>query len=199
MKRSLRNQPLITFLIIAELLHAALYILWPGDEPWIRNLTMPSRAIQLVNLNVAKPIKVQKTKKLKLDDRNKQQKKVQTIKHMGSKNKQQDKILKMKRMGRGNNVMPVFTADTMPQPLVDIAGLLRRPAGALKAGVGGTVVLELDIDASGYVVNIRIKQKAGWGFDEEAVRVMRKVHFMPAMRDKKPVAVTVILPIVFQK
>lgn len=183
MKRSLRNQPLITFLIIAALLHAALYILWPGDEPWIRNLTMPSRAIQLVNLNVAKPIKVQKTKKLKLDNRN----------------KQQDKILKMKRMGRGNNVMPVFTADTMPQPLVDIAGLLRRPAGALKAGVGGTVVLELDIDASGYVVNIRIKQKAGWGFDEEAVRVMRKVHFMPAMRDKKPVAVTVILPIVFQK
>ncbi|MCK4908031.1 MAG: energy transducer TonB [Spirochaetes bacterium] len=183
MKRSLRNQPLITFLIIAALLHATLYILWPGDEPWIRNLTMPSRAIQLVNLNVAKPIKVQKTKKLKLDNRN----------------KQQDKILKMKRMGRGNNVMPVFTADTMPQPLVDIAGLLRHPAGALKAGVGGTVVLELDIDASGYVVNIRIKQKAGWGFDEEAVRVMRKVHFMPAMRDKKPVAVTVILPIVFQK
>lgn len=190
MKRSLRNQPLITFLIIAALLHAALYILWPGDEPWIRNLTMPSRAIQLVNLNVAKPIKVQKTKKLKVND-----KKID----IGKNDKQQDKILKMKRMGRGNNVMPVFTADTMPQPLVDIAGLLRHPAGALKAGVGGTVVLELDIDASGYVVNIRIKQKAGWGFDEEAVRVMRKVHFMPAMRDKKPVAVTVILPIVFQK
>jgi len=90
-------------------------------------------------------------------------------------------------------------ADTMPRPLVDIASLLKYPSVAADAKVEGTVVLELDIDISGFVVNVRIRRKAGWGFDEEAVRVLKKVRFKPAMKDKIPVAVTVILPVVFKK
>jgi TonB family protein len=61
------------------------------------------------------------------------------------------------------------------------------PAEALRAGLSGTVVLEIDIDEKGVVGNISVKQGAGHGFDEAAVEAAKRWKWQPATNDGAPV------------
>ena len=65
------------------------------------------------------------------------------------------------------------------------------PPEALEGKIEGNVGLELDLDATGAVVAVRVTTAAGHGFDEAAVAAARRFTFEPAKRRGVPVASTV--------
>lgn len=75
--------------------------------------------------------------------------------------------------------------------------LPRYPRLARELGKEGTVVLRLHIDAQGRLTSVQVVQKAGSGFDEEAVRAVKSSTFTPAKRDGKAVASIALLSIRF--
>ena len=54
------------------------------------------------------------------------------------------------------------------------------PEVAQRMGIGGKVRLKLGIDRKGNVKSVRVLEKAGYGMDEEAVRVVWQYKFKPA-------------------
>lgn len=66
------------------------------------------------------------------------------------------------------------------------------PPEAEKAGVQGSVVLKLKIDAEGNVTSAEVNEAAGHGFDEAAQSAALKFKFRPALRDGKPVAAAIL-------
>ncbi|MGO8944621.1 MAG: energy transducer TonB [Syntrophobacteraceae bacterium] len=71
------------------------------------------------------------------------------------------------------------------------------PAFAREREKQGTVLLRISIDEHGRPVGIEVIKKAGFGFDEEAVRAVRDCTFVPAKKEGKPIACKVLLPIRF--
>ena len=68
------------------------------------------------------------------------------------------------------------------------------PAQALAERREGNVGLELDLDASGQVAEVRVVAPAGHGLDEAAMDAARAFNFEPARRRGVPVASTVDRP-----
>jgi TonB family protein len=93
--------------------------------------------------------------------------------------------------------LPLSEADTLPVSLIDIRSLMNYPEQARRMHKQGIVVAELHITADGRVYDARLVQRAGWGFDEEVLRKIRRVRFRPAYRDGKPIPVTVQIPVEF--
>lgn len=63
---------------------------------------------------------------------------------------------------------------------------LQYPQAALASGIEGVVYVEYDIDYKGKVVDARVLQGLGHGFDEEALRVVRLLKFdVPSNRGVK--------------
>ena len=56
----------------------------------------------------------------------------------------------------------------------------KYPEVAQRMGVGGRVRLKLGIDRKGNVKSVRVLEKAGYGMEEEAVRVVWQYKFKPA-------------------
>jgi protein TonB len=71
------------------------------------------------------------------------------------------------------------------------------PALAKRLEKEGTVLLRVTIDEQGRPHEIEVLQKAGFGFDEEAVKAVKDSSFVPAKRDGKPLACRALLPIRF--
>jgi periplasmic protein TonB len=71
------------------------------------------------------------------------------------------------------------------------------PALAKRLAKEGTVLLRVTIDERGRPLGIEVLKNAGFGFDEEAVRAVKDSSFVPAKRDGKPLACSVLLPIRF--
>lgn len=78
---------------------------------------------------------------------------------------------------------PVIVARTEPD----------FPDEARKAGVDGTVVVELVVDTEGHATNLRIKKPIGFGFDEAALQKVATWKFTPGAKDgvTVPVGTTV--------
>jgi len=55
------------------------------------------------------------------------------------------------------------------------------PPEAKRLGIEGAVTLKLGIDENGRVVQIKVIERAGHGFDEAAMKAMRKARFKPAV------------------
>src|SRR5262249_51229241 len=66
------------------------------------------------------------------------------------------------------------------------------PRAALEAGVEGTVVLELYIDARGQVEHVHLMSTPGASLDEAAAAAARQFQFKPATVDGQPVASQVV-------
>jgi TonB family protein len=60
------------------------------------------------------------------------------------------------------------------------------PAGASAAGVSGEVVLEIDISPAGEVLDARVLEPGGHGFDEASLAAARRLRFSPAEIDGSP-------------
>lgn len=67
----------------------------------------------------------------------------------------------------------------------------RFPPEAAAQGLAGTVVMEVDIGADGQVLDVRVVQPAGHGFDEAAVEAMRQFRFSHAEVDGQPAPVRI--------
>jgi len=75
------------------------------------------------------------------------------------------------------------------------------PEFARKAGIQGTVVLEVEVYKDGTVGEIRVKRSVQSGpgsLDEEAIAAIRRVKFQPGIAGGKPVDTLVIIPIEFK-
>jgi protein TonB len=76
---------------------------------------------------------------------------------------------------------------------------LRYPAFAEDERISGRVLLSFIIEKDGQLSNITIDHKAGFGFDEEAMRVLKKaVAWKPGKQNGQPVRVKYVLPINFR-
>ena len=67
------------------------------------------------------------------------------------------------------------------------------PPEAQRAGLAGSVELEVTVDAAGHVSEARVVRPAGHGFDEAALVAVRSWTFEPALREGQPIASTVQL------
>jgi len=92
--------------------------------------------------------------------------------------------------------------DDPPQPIGGFAAIQRNlqyPEIARKAGVEGRVMVHVQIDEKGNVVNTKILQSLGNnGCDEAAIEAIKKVRWKPAMQRDRPVKVWVAIPVVFK-
>ncbi len=76
---------------------------------------------------------------------------------------------------------------------------LTYPPLAASKKVRGTVYVEFIVDSDGIVRNVKPIKGIGAGCDEEAVRVVSNLPaFTPAYKESEPVAVRMVLPIIFR-
>ncbi len=71
------------------------------------------------------------------------------------------------------------------------------PSVARQLGKEGLVLLRITLDEHGKVTSVEVVNKAGSGFDEEAVRAAGESIFSPAQKDGRPVGCKVLLPVRF--
>ncbi|TSD64767.1 energy transducer TonB [Inquilinus sp. KBS0705] len=76
----------------------------------------------------------------------------------------------------------------------------RYPALALEANKQGEVILTFTINEHGTAGNYRIKNKIGYGIDDEVLRVMKQLDgaWVPGTVKGKPVAVECEMPFLFE-
>jgi TonB family protein len=72
------------------------------------------------------------------------------------------------------------------------------PEGAKRAGIEGIVILQVDIDATGAVMDVQVVQGLGSGCDEAAVEAMKQSTFTPAYAGSDPVPVRIRIPYRFK-
>jgi protein TonB len=59
---------------------------------------------------------------------------------------------------------------------------LEYPELAIKRGISGTVRMDMVVESSGRITNLRIIQSVGAGCDEEAMRLMKMLRFRPGLK-----------------
>ncbi len=69
---------------------------------------------------------------------------------------------------------------------------------ARKAKYQGTVMLYVEVDASGRATNIRVQRSLGLGLDEKAMEAVKKWKFLPGKKDGKPVPVAATIEVNFR-
>lgn len=73
----------------------------------------------------------------------------------------------------------------------------RRTEPARRAGVQGTVILEVVIDSEGCVRNPRVLKGLPLGLDAAAIAAVRRWFFKPGRLNGRPVAVYYVIPVPF--
>ncbi|WP_241093643.1 energy transducer TonB [Xanthomonas sp.] len=95
---------------------------------------------------------------------------------------------------------PAVAANRDPRPLAGNAEL-RYPPAALRAGIEGSLVAQLDIDARGNVVDASIIEHRGQrnrDLDRAVLGTVREWRFEPALKDGRAVPSSVRLPVEFK-
>jgi periplasmic protein TonB len=92
------------------------------------------------------------------------------------------------RMHFGSGDGPRFSRKALPE----------YPARAKRMRLTGSVGLLLSIDERGKLTGIEVTSPAGHGFDEEAVRAVRRSSFHPATKEGAPVPCTAKLMVRFE-
>ena len=78
----------------------------------------------------------------------------------------------------------------------------RYPAQALRAGVEGSVNVRIELDANGVPTDVQVVERSGErsrDLDRAVVEAARKWRFEPAIKDGKPIAGAVVLPVDFKR
>lgn len=74
---------------------------------------------------------------------------------------------------------------------------MEYPKLAIEKSIEGTVVLEFVVETNGYVTGITVKKGVNGNCTEEAVRLVKKTRWLPAVIDKKYVRYKMTYPITF--
>jgi periplasmic protein TonB len=104
------------------------------------------------------------------------------------------------------SVHNTFGLDVMPEPFGGegawgkfLSRNLRFPGPAQEQQVSGKVILSFVVEKDGHLSNIVVERSAGYGFDEEAVRVLKLAKaWKPGIQNGQPVRVKYTIPISFQ-
>ena len=96
----------------------------------------------------------------------------------------------------GQGFRSVAQVSRLPTPLGSLVPAF--PEAARKAGVEGTVIVQVDIDEAGLVKQVAVVQGLGYGCDEAALDAIRVARFSPAFVGDQPVPVRVRIPFRFQ-
>ncbi len=99
-----------------------------------------------------------------------------------------------------------FGLEFMPEPVGGNAAWnkflsknLRFPSQAQEAGKGGRVIVSFVIEKDGHLSDITILKGAGYGMDEETLRVLKLAKpWKPGMQNKSAVRVRYTIPLNFQ-
>ncbi|HEX9859934.1 MAG TPA: TonB family protein [Nitrospirota bacterium] len=83
-------------------------------------------------------------------------------------------------------------------PVVISAARPKYPFFAAFRRIEGWVVLKLQLDETGAIMDISVVQPAGYGFDEAAIEAALNSVFGPAVIDGKPAACVTLLPVKFR-
>ncbi len=75
----------------------------------------------------------------------------------------------------------------------------KYPDTAARMAAEATVDVLVEIDAAGEVGQIEVVRWAGYGLDEAVTTTVRQLHFFPALRDRAPVPMRVLLRYNFRK
>lgn len=116
--------------------------------------------------------------------------------------------------GGGASIAPVDdktiynpgTLEFMPEPDGGVAGWtkflnknLRFPSQAQEEGKGGRVLVSFVIEKDGHLSDISIQRGAGYGMDEEALRVLKLAKpWKPGKQNGQTVRVRYVIPLNFQ-
>lgn len=109
--------------------------------------------------------------------------------------------------GNGNEIVPSgIGLEANPEPYGGMAAFgkflgraLHFPAQAQDANVSGRVIMSFVIEKNGELSNITVVRGAGYGFDEEAMRVLKLAKaWKPGIQNGQPVRVRYTIPINFQ-
>lgn len=98
---------------------------------------------------------------------------------------------------------PMFVPyDSPPEPIGGFAAIQRNlhyPEIARRAGVEGTVIIQVLIDTKGNVIKTKIAKSLGNnGCDEAAIVAIKRTKWKPALQRDKPVKVWVSIPVIFK-
>ena len=99
-----------------------------------------------------------------------------------------------KEAGEGANVESNLRP---PQPYRRLQPIYTREAALSE--VEATVDVLADIDAEGEVSRVEVVRWAGFNLDESVVDTVRRLHFRPAMRERVPISVRVLLRYNFRR
>lgn len=94
-----------------------------------------------------------------------------------------------------------IAVENFPEPIGGMAAIQAKiiyPEIARRAGIQGTVYVEVFIDERGGVVKANVKQGIGAGCDEAAITAVRQTRFRPGTQQGKPVKVRLAIPIRFR-
>jgi len=98
------------------------------------------------------------------------------------------------------NEAPVAAAaGDRPQPIADQSPPPSYPPAALRRGDSGTVVVRVDVDATGYPSNVTIIERSGSrDLDRAASDAVRRWRFQPAQSNGQPVPGSIEVPFDFK-
>lgn len=74
---------------------------------------------------------------------------------------------------------------------------MEYPKTAIDKSVEGNVLIEFTVETNGYITNIILKQGLGAGCSDEALRLIQKTRWQPAMQNGKLVRYRMTYPITF--
>lgn len=103
-------------------------------------------------------------------------------------------------------VYSLTQVEVSPQPLFREKGMtiekfmqenLQYPSLAYRQSISGTVSLNFIVEAHGRVSNITIGKSVGGGCNEEAIRLLKMLKWMPAIKDGKGVRSMMHMDITF--
>ncbi len=92
--------------------------------------------------------------------------------------------------------------DEPPVPIGGYAAIVEKlvyPPVAREAGIEGTVILQVFVNAKGFVEDVVVQKGIpGTGLDEAAVGALKQIRFKPAKQRDRPLGVWIAIPIRFK-
>ena len=101
--------------------------------------------------------------------------------------------------GAYGHVYRVGHGVSAPVPLNTVAAEFPKAVRKDKKVPGGIVIVRIIVDADGLPQDVRVFRSYRPDFDAEAVKAVKKYRFRPAMREGKPVAVSISVEVNFKR
>ncbi len=172
------------FFIFSFLLHFSVLTLL-SYSPVVTEVAMPASQIDMLNVEA----ETEKTDAIKIEAKTEVEENKEPVYI-------ERKVVPLTAVKKANIYLPIFEVNTLPKIKVWINP--EYPPSARRLGIESSIIVEIDIDENGLVMEARIVKGAEYGFNQAALKAIKQVKFVPALKAGKPVPVRVRLPIKFE-